>query len=141
MTGYALLNVIRGEMKKKTKKEEREEIYNKFNGRCAYCGKEITYKQMQVDHLQPIFRNDSDENLKNMGRKRGAETLDNLMPSCGRCNRYKSTMTIEQFRAEISKQVARARKASWNFRCAEDFGLISETPKPVTFYFEREKHV
>ena len=34
------------------KKEIRENIYNKYNGHCAYCGREIAYKDMQVDHLK-----------------------------------------------------------------------------------------
>jgi hypothetical protein len=33
--------------------------------------------------------------------------------------------------------VERARKRSFNFRTAERFGLISETYRPVIFYFER----
>lgn len=35
-------------------KELREQIYHKYDGRCAYCGREIEYKDMQVDHLEPL---------------------------------------------------------------------------------------
>jgi len=35
-------------------KRQRIEIYNKYQGHCAYCGEEIDYKQMQVDHHVPI---------------------------------------------------------------------------------------
>ena len=34
-------------------KAKRELVYNKYNGRCAYCGREIAYKNMQVDHFIP----------------------------------------------------------------------------------------
>ena len=31
----------------------RKEVLEKYNGHCAYCGKEITLKEMQVDHKHP----------------------------------------------------------------------------------------
>lgn len=34
-------------------KKIREVVYNKYNGHCAYCGKKIAYKDMQVDHFKP----------------------------------------------------------------------------------------
>lgn len=37
--------------RKQLTKSERTAIYNKYSGHCAYCGKEIEYKDMQVDHL------------------------------------------------------------------------------------------
>ena len=42
-------------MNRKTiKKSEREQVHLKYHGRCAYCGKKIAYKDMQVDHLIPL---------------------------------------------------------------------------------------
>ncbi len=38
------------------KKEDRLKIYRKYDGHCAYCGKSIEYKDMQVDHLVPKNR-------------------------------------------------------------------------------------
>jgi 5-methylcytosine-specific restriction endonuclease McrA len=29
----------------------RQQIHQKYNGHCAYCGCEITPKEMQVDHI------------------------------------------------------------------------------------------
>lgn len=114
----------------------RNTIHEKFDGRCAYCGKDITLKQMQVDHIVPLFRNDTNEALERMGIIRGTNTIDNLNPACARCNRYKSTMTIENFRKQISLQVERLEKRSWNYRMAKDFNLITETNNDVKFYFE-----
>ena len=34
----------------------REAVYYKYDGHCAYCGKELTYKEFQVDHLIPVQR-------------------------------------------------------------------------------------
>ena len=36
-------------------KKQREQIYKKYNGRCAYCGEKIEYKDMQVDHIKPKY--------------------------------------------------------------------------------------
>ena len=34
-------------------KKTREEVYKKYDGHCAYCGKEIEIKEMQIDHMHP----------------------------------------------------------------------------------------
>ena len=31
---------------------ERKRVYEKFGGKCAYCGQPITYKEMQLERLQ-----------------------------------------------------------------------------------------
>lgn len=115
----------------------RQEVYNKFNGHCAYCGMEITIKQMQVDHKEPLFRNYTEKELKWYKRERGTDDMDNLMPSCARCNRWKSTFTIEQFRNEIQLQIKRLNGYNNNYRMAKDYKLIQETNQPVIFHFER----
>jgi len=48
-------------------------------------------------------------------------------------------MRLEEFRKQIAKQVERARLRSWNFKMAEDYGLVIETPAKVVFYFEKLK--
>ena len=35
-------------------KKTREAVYRKYGGRCAYCGRAIAYKDMQVDHFRPL---------------------------------------------------------------------------------------
>ncbi len=37
------------------KKKDRELIYNKYGGRCAYCGVDLERK-WQLDHIEPIVR-------------------------------------------------------------------------------------
>jgi 5-methylcytosine-specific restriction endonuclease McrA len=134
------------------KKELRMQVYNKYNGHCAYCSNEITYKQMQVDHIIPqstftqcIRNKDLDVKFYKvpeflMHLELGDQDhFDNLAPACARCNRYKKSNSLESFREQISKQVERARKTSWNFRCAEDYGFIEIINKPVEFYFEKSE--
>lgn len=117
----------------KLSKEFREIVHAKCNGHCAYCGSVLPYSDMQVDHIVPVRRGTIGESV----RVKKLSFLENLNPSCGRCNRYKSTMNLENFRKEISQQVERARRDSWNFRMAEDFGLIEVTGIKVEFYFEK----
>ena len=78
-------------------KINRQEVYDKCNGLCAYCGDGITIKQMQVDHVKPLYRNDDDTTLQGWGVERGTDDMDNLLPSCSRCNKWKSTYTLEKF--------------------------------------------
>lgn len=124
-------------------KRERELIFNKFGGRCAYCGCELQ-KGWNVDHIEPRWHTWSEEDInrikaKSNGKtdfKKGANDILNYNPSCPRCNKWKSTHTIEQFRQEISLQIIRLKRDSSNFRIACDYNLITETQKPVQFYFE-----
>lgn len=77
--------------RKNLTKQQRQKVYNKYNGHCAYCGCELEYKDMQVDHLIPLndWNNSyTDEELWSM---------DNLMPSCRLCNHYKRSYTLEHF--------------------------------------------
>ena len=37
-------------------KATREAVYRKYNGHCAYCGCELEYKDMQVDHAKSVYK-------------------------------------------------------------------------------------
>lgn len=118
----------------------RDKVFAKYEGRCAYCGCELK-KGWHVDHIDPAYHNWTDEQMKIHSKKtRGANEIENLNPSCPRCNRWKSTYTIEQFRNEILLQIERLKRDSSQFRMALDFGLITETKSEVKFYFEIYTH-
>ena len=55
--------------RRKLTKDERMAVYEKTNGHCAYCGCELEYKDMQVDHVIPI----------NGWSEQGEDTLDNII--------------------------------------------------------------
>jgi 5-methylcytosine-specific restriction endonuclease McrA len=118
-------------------KINRQQVYDKCGGHCAYCGKDITMKQLQVDHIQAHWHTVSEEEAKRHGLTKGSHEIDNLLPSCARCNRWKATWSIEQFRQEIAKQLARLNLYSNNYRMAKDYGLLTENYIPVQFYFEK----
>ena len=104
-------------------KKLRQEVYDKYNGHCAYCGKEIEIKDMQVDHLAPVYHG-------------GTDTIDNLMPSCRRCNHYKRSASLEVFRSNISKIPEKLMRDSYIFKVGVDYGLFSNEVKDIIFYFE-----
>lgn len=55
--------------RRKLSKEDRMKVYQKCGGRCAYCGCEIEYKDMQIDHVKPL-------------RIGGADEINNMLPAC-----------------------------------------------------------
>ena len=121
-------------------KVDRQKIHQKYNGHCAYCGKEITVKEMQIDHAEPIMRKSTYQNgkFRQLGECEFPE-LDcesNMMPSCRKCNNRKWTCGIEDFRSELSKQVMRAEKTCAAFRMALLYKQVEKTEKPIVFYFE-----
>ena len=127
-------------------KIDRIAVYNKFNGRCAYCGGEIGFSMMQIDHIIP--RRNFLWHVKNRFKvplflkhltENDVNHIDNLFPSCKTCNSWKTAFDIETFRDELEKQIKRLNNYSANYRMAKRYGLVEETEKPIIFYFERNR--
>lgn len=104
-------------------KATRLEIHRKYNSRCAYCGYELEYKDMQVDHLK----------AKRVG---GKDEIENYMPSCRMCNFYKDTLTVEEFRENI-KTIPKRLERHFIYRLAKKYGVVAEKDIDIKFYFER----
>ena len=90
--------------------KERNDFYKMYGGRCAYCGTQITFRGMQIDHIIPLAINCE-------------YTKENMLPACRTCRRIKGTSDIEYFRKTISHIIFR-------------YTGINE---PVRFYFEKEE--
>jgi hypothetical protein len=114
------------------RKEQRQQVYDKYNGHCAYCGKKIAYKDMQIDHIKPLQRGWV-YNPNNVG----TDTMDNYNPSCRACNFRKGILTVEQFRSELTRQCEGIIKRSFQVRQSIDFGLLKVDLHPIVFYFEK----
>lgn len=108
-------------------KSVREKVYQKFNGHCAYCGCELAYKDMQVDHIKSVCGYGDNNNI------------DNLFPSCRMCNFYKGISDLEYFRKSLETLHERLRKP-FIYRLALKYGLITEHKNKVVFYFEKEQN-
>lgn len=106
---------------------DRWEVYGKYSGRCAYCGVVLTLGRsgdtsFQVSHLHP----------PHLG---GADNLDNLVPACHTCKELKETLSVEQFREQLSYLPARLSVQD-NYRLAVMHGLLIPTGKTPTFLLD-----
>lgn len=110
--------------RRKLSKAERQTVYDKCGGHCAYCGCEITIQQMQVDHVQPISVN-------------GKDDLCNMLPACRSCNYYKEAAPLATFRRYVEKFPDTLARDSVTYRNAVRFGVVTPNPHPVQFYFEQ----
>ena len=115
-------------------------VYEKYGGHCAYCGCELAYKDMQVDHLDPYYLNNPWDHYGHTVKKTEDEMneLDNLMPSCRMCNFYKSGGTLESFRERLLDTLLPNACRPFQFRLAEKYGLVERHEKrKIFFYFEQ----
>ena len=71
-------------------KEVRELIYNTAKGRCALCGRKITYDNMTLDHIVPLAMN-------------GADDVSNLQCTCEACNLSKGSVLPDDFMERITE--------------------------------------
>lgn len=109
-------------------KAVREMVYNKYDGHCAYCGKVIVIKDMQVDHIAPQRR---------YADKRVADRTENLNPACRRCNHYKRALTLETFRKyllDMEKKVL----GTYLGKVAVDYDMVEWKGWDGKFYFEKQ---
>jgi 5-methylcytosine-specific restriction endonuclease McrA len=126
-----LSGVQRGEVGRMTK-AERMQVYEKYGGHCAYCGKKIEYKDMQVDHIAPLCRGYHGVGFPER------DCMENYNPSCRRCNYYKTDMSLESFRIALLKLHERML-TTLKYKVAADYGIIKIKPWDGVFYFERGK--
>lgn len=80
--------------KKKNRKhyfeDVRKMLYNKADGRCQLCGRQIAYIDMTLDHIAPLA----------MG---GVDEVENLACTCFTCNQFKGSILPDDFQDRISQ--------------------------------------
>lgn len=113
-------------------KKVRLDVYAKYDGHCAYCGKKLEYKDMQVDHLIPFQR----ERFKKYSEEE-IECFENYMPACRRCNHYKRAHSLEVFREMIEEIPFKLTRDNYIYKVGLDYNLIEEHRQKVVFYFEK----
>ncbi len=114
--------------RKQIEKAERLRVYYKYDGRCAYCGAEITLELMQVDHIVP-------KSTENRQKDVDTDQEVNYNPSCQWCNAYKGAMSVEEFRQSL-ETLDRRMQNFFGCKVAERYGLITFHPHPIQFYYE-----
>lgn len=108
-------------------KIDRQAVYDKYDGHCAYCGCKLeSIKDMQVDHILPQ-------------RNGGNNEIDNLNPSCRLCNHYKRGNDLETFRTFSLGGLIERLKKIYIFRVALKYGMIDIKNWDAKFYFETLK--
>jgi hypothetical protein len=131
------------------KKSDRQVIFAKFGGRCAYCGEELK-KGWHVDELEPVERQRKyigahfDGELYVAGKyvSNGCKYperfhIDNQNPSCASCNINKHSMSLEEFRSLIKGFLKHLNGVNTQYKIAKRYGLVVETDIEVEFYFEK----
>lgn len=108
---------------------DRNAVLKKYDGLCAYCGRTLTSGRkgdtaFQVDHLHPHYLGGGDE-------------LDNLVPACRICNRYKKTFTVEEFREQLSLIPGRLER-QMTYRLSVAHGLILPTGDTPKFLLDKD---
>lgn len=137
-----------------TSKKDRQIIFNKFGGHCAYCGDELQ-KGWHIDEVLPVRRGWEyikdqngnriwDANIGKYGDWKKLVTvmhperfhIDNQMPACASCNINKHSNSIESFRLLIGGFIKSLNRDSTQYKIAKRYGLVEEKTKPIVFYFE-----
>lgn len=112
------------EMRRKLTLAQRRTIYERLGGHCAYCGGDLAYEDMQVDHIVAL-------------RSSGVDDLANMLPACRSCNHYKRGNSLEGWRKMLEAMPATLERDCYTYRQAVRFGVVTPTPKKIMFYFEK----
>lgn len=93
LNNYYVINRETGEIAYRSKGKEKRKsipvetrkiIYKQSGGRCAICGKQIDFNEMELDHINPV----------SLG---GNSSQSNLQCCCVPCNRMKGNLPPEEF--------------------------------------------
>ena len=125
------------------KKSDRQLIFDKYGGKCAYCGCDLE-KGWHVDEIEPVRRNrrwNSEKRRYEMDKETPMMhperlNISNQNPSCASCNINKHSESLEAFRKSIKGYMKHLNEISTQYKIAKRYGLVVETEKEVKFYFE-----
>jgi|GEM_PF-4820418 hypothetical protein len=102
-------------------KKIRDSLLSEFNGKCAYCGKEVVGNDFDVDHLVPISKGGG-----------GLHMYGNLVLSCRPCNANKHSHNLNDFLEKFPEYDAKAVKKRLADR-AKRFGADLDTKELQSF--------
>jgi len=103
-------------------------IFNKYGGKCAYCGIDLNNENFTIDHITSFLKKDL---LKH--KNFGYNSIENLNPCCGSCNSRKRSRSIKEFKQFITNKC---------LKLLDELMFLDKTYKlkgefdKVTFYFE-----
>jgi len=128
------------------RKSDRKVIYEKYGGKCAYCGCDLQ-KGWHVDEIEPVRRNfrwNKDKNRYEINKDNPMVhpermNIENQNPSCPSCNINKHSESLESFRSAIKGYMKHLNEVSTQYKIAKRYGLVTENDIEVKFYFEKQK--
>ena len=146
-------------------RKQRQQVYDKYNGRCAYTGKPLG-DDWQVDHMiskadffyyaikmvkKDVSPDEWRTRVDDLCRD-GVNDEWNLVPSLRIVNHYKRSCNLEQFRQRMAdfhirlgrlpkktKRPATVKRIAYMNEVADAFGITPEKPFCGKFYFETIK--
>jgi hypothetical protein len=135
------------------KSTERQKVYNKYNGKCAYTGKPLDDK-WQVDHVTPkqlasyFYSHISRDAMNCKGDS--VHSFENLLPTLRIVNHYKRGFDLEMFRQymltfhirlaklPINPKVEKSKnRKKYMLTVAAAFDITPDKPFSGKFYFEK----
>lgn len=121
-------------------KKERQAVYEKCGGHCAYCGCEIEIKDMQIDHIVSVgWSSYGGEESKRLIAEGKMNEMDNLLPACRQCNFYKGMSNLEGFRSRLKDTLWNTSTDTFQARLAMKYGMIVKHEWDGKFYFEQKE--
>ena len=88
----------------------REALWQAYDGRCAYCGKELSLKGMEIDHIIPVNPKNQSEKVMEFVKKLEEDgfvydCIENFVPIHPIENKEKNNATwkIEQLYLSLKK--------------------------------------
>jgi len=125
----------------------RERVRARYGGLCAYSGAPLG-DVWQVDHVMPVRRG-----RKGKPKLKARDGEDNMVPCLAEVNHYKSSLSVERFRARLltlHRRLARLpanprtdkgrRRKAYLLKVAGAFGITTDAPFDGVFHFEKEVH-
>lgn len=90
----ATMRLIRSINKRwKTPRFRKKVLFNRDDWRCQYCGADLTWSSIEVEHVMPVSRG-------------GSTSWTNCVAACRPCNKRKRNMTPEEAGMPLAKKPA-----------------------------------
>ena len=110
----------------KLSSEQRKTVYDRYDGHCAYCGREISLSQMEISAIS----------RKQYSQKKD---LNLILPSCRICNRGRKIKSIPQYKLEIRTSHEILMRYQSIYCLALRFNKVQWNGDDFNFYFEQEE--
>lgn len=100
-------------------------LFKKYGNKCFYCDDKLSFNNLQIDHFEPLWGG-------------GEDSIANYRPSCGSCNRIKSSYRcfelIEILKDKVNQSIGDVAHYEKIIRNISLKNMIDWELKPVMEY-------